>query len=231
MMMLKTKGPLMGHPAMLTPFPIECTGVVADAGAAGGSGQTRPWMLAAGALVVGVTAAAAVAWHSASADADMPDSGVTASSHSSPAPARTGTTAIAQKRQEHRADGKAEPARHAAVQAPVCHDCGTVESVQAVTHKGEGSGLGAVAGGVVGGALGSQVGKGDGRTAMTVLGAIGGGLAGNEVEKRVKATTTYRVTVKMEDGSVQVVEQAQAATVGQRVRVDGRKLHPLTQQG
>jgi hypothetical protein len=60
MMMLNTKGPLMGHPAMLTPFPIECTGVVADAGAPGGSGHAKPWMLAAGALVVGVTAAAAM---------------------------------------------------------------------------------------------------------------------------------------------------------------------------
>jgi outer membrane lipoprotein SlyB len=117
------------------------------------------------------------------------------------------------------------------VQAPVCHDCGTIESVQTVTHKGEASGLGAVAGGVVGGALGHQVGKGQGNTAMTVLGAIGGGLAGNEVEKRAKSTTSYRVTVKMEDGSVQVIEQAQAATVGQRVRVDGQKLQPLNQQG
>ncbi|MEY8688984.1 MAG: glycine zipper 2TM domain-containing protein, partial [Leptothrix sp. (in: b-proteobacteria)] len=199
-------------------------GVVADAGTAGGgSSNAKPWMLAAGALVVGVTAAAAVAWHSASADAETPEQGMTTSAAKSN-PSAKNTAQLAHK--------QAEPARqHAAVQTQACHQCGTVESVQAVTHKGEGSGLGAVAGGVVGGALGSQVGKGDGRTAMTVLGAIGGGLAGNEVEKRAKSVTHYRVTLKMEDGSVQTIEQAQPPAVGQRVRVEGQTLQPLPRQG
>ncbi|MEY2686451.1 MAG: hypothetical protein RL375_649 [Pseudomonadota bacterium] len=224
MIKMNPMAPLMGHPAMLAPFPIECVGVVADAGSAGGgAGNSKPWMLAAGALVVGVTAAAAVAWHSASADSEASEQGMTSSAAKADHPART--TATPARKQ-------AEPVRqHAAVQAPVCHQCGTVESVQAVTRKGEGSGLGAVAGGVVGGALGSQVGKGDGRTAMTVLGAIGGGLAGNEVEKRAKSVTHYRVTLKMEDGSMQVVDQAQAPAVGQRVRVEGQTLQPLTRQG
>jgi outer membrane lipoprotein SlyB len=66
---------------------------------------------------------------------------------------------------------------------------------------------------------------------MTVLGAIGGGLAGNEVEKRAKAVTRYRVSVKMEDGSVHVLEQAQAPTVGQRVRVEGQTLQALPREG
>jgi outer membrane lipoprotein SlyB len=226
MITLNLMAPLMGHPAMLTPFPIECVGVVADSGSAGGgAGNAKPWMLAAGALVVGVTAAAAVAWHGASAEADTPGQGVsTTAPKTSQQAHNTAQATVAHK--------QAEPARqHAAVQAPVCHQCGTVESVQAVTQKGEGSGLGAVAGGVVGGALGSQVGKGDGRTAMTVLGAIGGGLAGNEVEKRAKAITHYRVTVKMEDGSQHVVDQAQPPAIGQRVRVDGQTLQPLAQQG
>lgn len=225
MIKLNLAAPAMGHPAMLTPFPIECIGVVADAGTAGGGvSSTKPWMLAAGALVVGVTAAAAVAWHSASADADAPEQGMTTSA-AKPTQATKSPTQPVRK--------QAEPAarQQAAAQAPVCHQCGTIESVQAVTHKGEGSGLGAVAGGVVGGALGSQVGKGDGRTAMTVLGAIGGGLAGNEVEKRAKSVTVYRVTLKMEDGSVRTLEQSQAPAVGQRVRVDGQTLQPLPRQG
>lgn len=223
MITMNLMAPMMGHPAMLTPFPVECVGVVAEAGAGGGGGNAKPWMLAAGALVVGVTAAAAVAWHSASADSDAPEQGMTTSAAKANQPARN-TPQVAHK--------QAEPARqHAAVQTPVCHQCGTVDSVQAVTQKGEGSGLGAVAGGVVGGALGSQVGKGDGRTAMTVLGAIGGGLAGNEVEKRAKSVTHYRVTLKMEDGSVQTIEQPHAPTVGQRVRVDGQTLQPLPRQG
>jgi outer membrane lipoprotein SlyB len=56
-------------------------------------------------------------------------------------------------------------------------------------------------------------------------------LAGNEVEKRAKAVTRYRVSVKMEDGSVHVLEQAQAPTVGQRVRVEGQTLQALPREG
>jgi outer membrane lipoprotein SlyB len=108
-----------------------------------------------------------------------------------------------------------------------CPLCGVVESVQAVQRKGEGSGVGAVAGGVLGGALGNQVGRGGGRTAMTVLGAIGGGLAGNEVEKRVKAVTVYRVRVRTDGGELRTIEQSSAPAVGQRVRVDGHQLHVL----
>jgi len=123
------------------------------------------------------------------------------------------------------ADSNAEPARPA---APVCANCGVVESVQAVQHKGQGSGVGAVAGGVLGGVLGNQMGKGKGRTAMTVLGAIGGGLAGNEVEKRTKAVTLYRVQVRTDAGELRTVEQSTAPAVGERVRVDGQQLHAIS---
>jgi outer membrane lipoprotein SlyB len=110
----------------------------------------------------------------------------------------------------------------------VCADCGVVESVQAVQRKGEGSGVGAVAGGVIGGALGHQVGDGQGRTAMTVLGAIGGGFAGNEVEKRARATTVYRVRVRTDNGTLRTLDQASAPAVGQRVRIEGHKLQLLS---
>ena len=56
-------------------------------------------------------------------------------------------------------------------------------------------------GGVLGGVVGHQAGGGSGKTALTVLGAIGGGLAGHEVEKRVRSETVYDVHVRMEDGS------------------------------
>ena len=114
-----------------------------------------------------------------------------------------------------------------AAAAPVCHDCGVVESVRSVTHKGEASGVGAVAGGVLGGVLGNQMGKGNGRTAMTVIGAVGGGVAGNEVEKRTKSVTVHEVTVRMDDGSVRTVEQAQAPRTGDRVIVQGKTLKPV----
>lgn len=123
------------------------------------------------------------------------------------------------------AETHADAARPA---APVCANCGVVESVQAVQQKGQGTGVGAVAGGVLGGVLGSQMGKGNGRTAMTVLGAIGGGLAGNEVEKRSKAVTVYRVQVRTDDGELRTVQQSTAPAVGARVRVDGQQLHAIS---
>jgi outer membrane lipoprotein SlyB len=109
-----------------------------------------------------------------------------------------------------------------------------VESVRTITKKGEASGVGAVAGGVLGAAVGNQMGKGNGRTAMTVLGAVGGGVAGNEVEKRTKSTTVHEVRVRMDDGSVRTIEQAGAAQAGERVLIEGNKLRPLpnsAQQG
>lgn len=106
---------------------------------------------------------------------------------------------------------------------PACTNCGTVEAVSAVTREGEGegSGVGAVAGGVLGGVVGNQVGKGNGRTAATVLGAIGGGWAGHAVEKNMKKTTAYTVRVRMEDGTSRTIEQSSAPAVGSKVTLDG----------
>ena len=119
------------------------------------------------------------------------------------------------------------PATTTVAQAPVCANCGVVESVHAVQRKGAGTGLGAVAGGVVGAALGNQIGKGNGRSAMTVLGAVGGGFAGNEVEKRARAETVFEVRVRMDDGSVRTIEQRQAPRTGERVEVQGQTLRNL----
>ena len=114
-----------------------------------------------------------------------------------------------------------------AAPAVACPMCGVVESVTAVQRKGEGTGVGAVAGTVVGGALGNQVGGGNGRTAMTVLGAIGGAVAGNEVEKQVRAVTVYRVKVRTDGGEVRTIEQSSSPAVGQRVKVEGSRLQML----
>ncbi len=105
--------------------------------------------------------------------------------------------------------------------AQSCASCGTVESVRTVEVRGEGTGLGAVAGGVTGAVIGNQMGSGRGNTAMTVLGAAGGAFAGNEIEKNVKKHYTYRITVRMEDGTFRTVSQSQppAVAVGDKVRV------------
>jgi outer membrane lipoprotein SlyB len=108
--------------------------------------------------------------------------------------------------------------------ANACTNCGVIESVRSFQRKGEGSGVGAVAGGVIGGALGNQVGKGSGRAAMTVLGAVGGGMAGHEIEKRTKSETLYEVRVRMDDGSLRTVTQKTQPTPGSRVVVEGESL-------
>ncbi|WP_326541767.1 glycine zipper 2TM domain-containing protein [Pseudorhodoferax sp.] len=113
-----------------------------------------------------------------------------------------------------------EPAVQQAAVAS-CESCGTVVSVTAVQRAGQASGVGAVAGGVVGGVLGNQIGGGSGRAVATVLGAVGGGWAGHETEKRVRQTTRYAVRVRMDDGTVRTVEQAQAPAVGSPVLVQG----------
>jgi len=103
----------------------------------------------------------------------------------------------------------------------VCASCGTVESIRAVELRGDASGLGAAAGGVTGAVVGNQIGRGNGNTAMTILGAAGGALAGNEIEKNMKKHYSYRVTVRMDDGSFRTISQSTIPTVvvGGRVRI------------
>ena len=110
--------------------------------------------------------------------------------------------------------------------APVCAVCGSVESVTPVerSSKAPGVGVGAVAGGVLGAVLGNQVGHGNGRTAATVLGAVGGGFAGNAIEGKIRKETVYQVSVRMEDGSRRSVELARAPPVGSQVTVAGATL-------
>jgi len=119
-----------------------------------------------------------------------------------------------------------EPARVAsappAPPAPrICANCGSVEAVNVIEEKGEGSGLGAVAGGVAGALLGNQIGGGSGRKIATVAGAAGGAYAGHQIEKHVKSTKRYDVVVRMEDGSVRTFpyDTEPAFRPGARVKV------------
>jgi outer membrane lipoprotein SlyB len=60
---------------------------------------------------------------------------------------------------------------------------------------------------------------------MTVLGAIGGGVAGHEVEKYARRERVYEVRVRMDDGSVRTFQQKTAPAAGARVTVEGHTLH------
>lgn len=110
----------------------------------------------------------------------------------------------------------------AAVAPAPCAQCGVIESTRVVTVPAEGSGIGAVGGAVVGGILGHQVGGGRGRDVATVAGAVGGVIAGNEIEKRMKTGSSYEVTVRLDDGRALVLHEANPPTwrVGQKVKVE-----------
>ncbi|MFA6311667.1 MAG: glycine zipper 2TM domain-containing protein [Sterolibacterium sp.] len=88
-----------------------------------------------------------------------------------------------------------------------CTECGVIVSTRQIETRGEGSGIGAIGGGLLGGVLGNQVGGGRGQDLATVVGAVGGVVAGNEIEKRMKSTQGYDVTIRLHDGSTRVIRQ------------------------
>ena len=102
-----------------------------------------------------------------------------------------------------------------------CANCGTIEFIRTVELHGESSGLGAVTGGLTGGVLGNQMGRGNGNTAMTIIGIAGGAMAGNEIEKNMKKAVRYQVRVRMNDGTFRTTFQsfAPAFSVGEKVKV------------
>lgn len=110
--------------------------------------------------------------------------------------------------------------------APVCADCGLVESVREVKAPADPSGLGAAAGGVVGGLLGNQVGKGSGRTIATLIGIAGGAYAGHQVEKTQRTTSRWEVGVRMENGEYRTVtlDAEPVWRTGDKVRLQGNRL-------
>lgn len=64
-----------------------------------------------------------------------------------------------------------------------------------ITHrkpvKDENRIAGTLIGGLVGGALGNQVGGGNGKKIATVAGAVGGGYAGNQIQKNMQQKDSY----------------------------------------
>lgn len=109
---------------------------------------------------------------------------------------------------------------------------GVVQSIELVQQEntgiaGSGIGLGTVAGAVIGGVLGNQVGAGRGNTVATVAGVAGGAYVGHELENRQQQRVdAHRITVRMDDGSSQVLMQNSSAgfRVGDRVRLENGSL-------
>ena len=116
---------------------------------------------------------------------------------------------------------KPKPVQVAAAEPKWCGNCGNVESVRAIKQRAEGSGLGAAGGAVIGGLLGNQIGGGTGRQLATVAGAVGGAVVGNQVEGNMKATTSYEIRVRLDDGTLRTFKQASQPQwrSGDRVRI------------
>lgn len=121
---------------------------------------------------------------------------------------------------------RSEPAPAPVVQA--CSDCGVITAVDEKRIKGDASAVGTLGGAAAGGVAGAQFGKKSGKILATIGGAVLGGLAGREVEKQVKATHVYDVTVNMDAGGSRTVRVAalNGLGVGSKVRVSGDSLIP-----
>jgi outer membrane lipoprotein SlyB len=105
---------------------------------------------------------------------------------------------------------------------------GTVESIRQVDAQRYSPGAGAVVGGLTGLGVGSLIGSGGGRTAAMIVGAIGGGLAGNEIADRQRQLI-WEIGVRYDDGGYGTITQAQAPglRIGDRVRVTDTGLELL----
>lgn len=114
------------------------------------------------------------------------------------------------------------PVAASASAVPPCLDCGVVANVRQVTNEAKPSGAGAVIGGLAGAVLGSNIGRGNTRTVASIAGAIGGGLLGNTIEKSRSQTTSYEVSLRMDDGSTRTIasEAMPSWRIGDKVRLD-----------
>jgi outer membrane lipoprotein SlyB len=91
-----------------------------------------------------------------------------------------------------------------------CANCATVIGVREVAQGGETTGAAAEVGGLLGGVLGDQVSHGRANDAATAAGAIAGALAGHQVEKNVRSSKVYEITVHYNDGHAGVIRQSTA---------------------
>lgn len=83
---------------------------------------------------------------------------------------------------------------------------------QGTTTSGSGNTTaGTVIGAVAGGLLGNQIGGGSGRAAATILGAVGGGIVGNRIAANQNPTyntagPVYRVSVQTDQGQMRTYD-------------------------
>lgn len=106
----------------------------------------------------------------------------------------------------------------------------TIISIDEVMIEGTEGVLGGIGGAVLGGVIGNTIGGGSGRKVATAAGAIGGAVAGSQIEGAATKKRAIEVTVKYENDTVEAIVQQPGQDffqVGQQVRVvvnaDGTK--------
>jgi outer membrane lipoprotein SlyB len=102
---------------------------------------------------------------------------------------------------------------------------GVIEQIQNVQIKSNHHrGVGAVVGGIAGLGLGSLIGGGHGRDVAMVLGAVGGAVAGNEVQKKHDAPQPgQQIIVRTNSGVLVSVTQPSnpGLQTGEQVYIEG----------
>ena len=149
--------------------------------------------------------------------------GVMPSAHSNPQAAAMAKAAPAGKLAQSSVPSSAPKARAGAA---ACVGCGTVESINLVETPAKSTGVGAVAGGLTGALLGNQIGRGDGRTVMTIAGGAGGAYLGNKIEQNTHRTSSYKIVVRLENGGLRTIYQSEApgVAVGSQVQIVGNSV-------
>ncbi|APW37042.1 hypothetical protein RD110_07385 [Rhodoferax koreense] len=104
-----------------------------------------------------------------------------------------------------------------------------IQLVRTEERPRSGSGAGAIIGGVAGAIIGHQIGGGFGRDAATAVGAVGGAVAGNSIEKNSAAPNVrevYRVSIQLDNGSYRAYDIGGGIDlrVGDRVRIENGQI-------
>jgi outer membrane lipoprotein SlyB len=102
---------------------------------------------------------------------------------------------------------------------------GVIEQITPATlSDNHHAGVGAVVGGLAGLGIGSLIGGGSGRDVAMVAGALGGALAGNEVQKKYdQPVPAQQIIVRVYSGVLVAVTQPTSPNMfpGQRVYIEG----------
>lgn len=105
-----------------------------------------------------------------------------------------------------------------------CADCGIVTRINTVASgRAAPTATGAVLGGIVGAVAGHEIsdhtgGSRGNKNIAAAAGAVGGALAGNQIQKNV-TSDTYDISVRMDDGRTIVVNQRDLAGIRENTYV------------